>query len=234
MVGFLHFFISIKFGILLIGFFLTSSKLTKVGSEKKKIIDSAFLDGGQRNHLQVFANSFSGLLPCILYYYYFGHNMSNAPLSHFLHGAILGHYGCCAGDTWSSELGVLSLKHPVLITTFNVVPVGTNGGISVVGTLAALCGGLCMGIILFLFDYSYLYILYGSLAGLFGSLLDSLLGATLQYSGWNEDTKKVENRPNKNLKLISGVDLLSNGQVNFLSALITSIITGYLCMCFGL
>lgn len=39
----------LRFGALLLVFFFTSSKLTKVGEEKKRRVDADFKEGGQRN-----------------------------------------------------------------------------------------------------------------------------------------------------------------------------------------
>lgn len=61
----------------------------------------------------------------------------------------LGHFACCAGDVFASELGILSKSKPVLLTSFppRTVPPGTNGGVSVLGTVASGLGGILIGIV---------------------------------------------------------------------------------------
>lgn len=108
-----------------------------------------------------------------------------------------GVFACCNGDTWASELGtVLSKSDPFLVTSFKRVPKGTNGGITLIGTLCSTIGGLVIGLsqyltMLYFTDKSMLMyappqwpmIVFGAFAGFLGSLIDSFMGATLQYSG---------------------------------------------------
>jgi uncharacterized membrane protein len=69
-------------------------------------------------------------------------------LHSLLYAVVTSHFACCLGDTLASELGILSRSPPRLITTFRMVPPGTNGALSVVGTLASVCGGIFMGFVM--------------------------------------------------------------------------------------
>jgi len=147
---------------------------------------------------------------------------------------------CCCGDTLASEFGsVLAKNNPRLLTNpFRIVPVGTNGGISYAGCLFSLFGG-------FIISLSYIIgnmifcrsdhlintliiniqlILYCTLFGLLGSLIDSLLGSTVQFSGYDRERNVTVQKPGPSIERISGRNILSNNQVNLISSFLTSII----------
>ena len=65
----------------------------------------------------------------------------------------------------------------------------------------------------------------GLIAGLFGSVLDSVLGATLQYSGYDEATGRVTSKPGPGVQHISGLPCLTNNAVNAVSATLTAMVT---------
>lgn len=148
-----------------------------------------------------------------------------------------GAFACSNGDTWASELGtVISRGAPYLITTRKRVPRGTNGGVSLGGLVVSLLGGLLIGLTFFVstvysVDSALLLrapsqwpiIIIGGIAGLFGSIVDSLLGATLQYSGMDQKGRIVE-RPGDGVKYISGRRILDNHSVNLVSSIITALV----------
>lgn len=88
-----------------------------------------------------------------------------------------------AADTVSSEVGQAFAQRAFLVTNGKSVSVGTNGAVSVVGTLAgvgAACVVIFAGHALGILPWMNLVLL----AALFGTVVDSLLGATVENRGW--------------------------------------------------
>lgn len=235
-----------RFGAMLLVFFFTSSKLTRLGEDKKRSIDDDFKEGGQRNWIQVLANSAVATILAVTVATLTGGedrclDSQESTLITSLIGGILGHYACCNGDTWSSEVGMLSNGQPRLITTFKKVPKGTNGGVSKEGLLGAIAAGFVIGLACLLTGLftaqcdrevawrQLLVLPIGSAAGLCGSLIDSLLGATLQFSGYCNLRKKVVSKRGKTVRRISGMSILDNNGVNAVSVLLTTFLTSIAC-----
>lgn len=86
-------------------------------------------------------------------------------------------------DTLSSEVGMLSTKKPLLITTFNEVETGTDGGITVLGSLSALIGAGLIALMHYALYSSVFFAGIILLAGLIGSFIDSFLGAAFERQG---------------------------------------------------
>jgi uncharacterized protein (TIGR00297 family) len=217
--------------ILLLTFFITSSGLSRAFKKQKKNLDEKFSKGHERDAGQVFGNG--------------GVATFFAALSYFSPDSILPWVGFAAAlaavnaDTWATELGVLNPHPPRMITNpAKVVEKGTSGGVSLYGTLASLAGAGLIGVlaaILMPVDLqvtSYRLQAAGSsfsilhsafiitLAGLAGSLFDSLLGATVQAMYFcPKDNKETEKHPlhtcGAETVHIRGWKWLENDWVNF-------------------
>ncbi|KAE8615626.1 hypothetical protein XENTR_v10008568 [Xenopus tropicalis] len=241
LVGFILTIANYSFFSALLTFFFISSKLTKWKGEVKKCYDSEYKEGGQRNWVQVFCN---GGLPAELALLYMIENgpgeipidFSKEYTASWMCLSLLGALASSAGDTWASEIGpVLSKSSPRLITTWEKVPVGTNGGVTPVGLISSLLGGTSVGVAYFVTQLIFVpdleiaapqwpIVIYGGMAGLLGSLIDSYLGAIMQYSGYDESTGKIVNHPTKEAKFICGKPILDNNAVNLFSSILIALL----------
>lgn len=218
----------------------------------KKKIDEHVVEGkasGARNWIQVAANGAVPTYLALTYSFATGGpeyllgvaNAFETPLA----AAFIGYFGCCCGDTWGSELGVLSKQLPRLITNPSMeVQPGTNGGVTALGLAASAAGGLAVGAafwaggllvplvtgrwgLLLAFAAQWPVLVIGAGAGVFGSLLDSVLGATVQFSGYCSERKKMVSKPGPTVTRVSGWNVLSNSMVNFVSAVTCALIVYY-------
>jgi uncharacterized membrane protein len=252
---------SYRFGLLLLLFYYSSTKLTKYKQDVKDRLEEDFKSAGERDWKQVFASSILAIVVAVFYVFFFGddRNVSFASYSsenivtiagislpsHIwisqLQCMYVAHFATANGDTWASEVGMLAKTEPRLITSLFLrkVPAGTNGGMSPIGTLASAAGGAFIGLVYVVCSFAYppahsngsspqwIMILFGFLCGLIGSILDSLLGATLQVTFYSDERKMIIKNVESNLvreqekkgqiRRICGLDILSNEAVNVLS-----------------
>jgi uncharacterized protein (TIGR00297 family) len=90
-----------------------------------------------------------------------------------------------AADTVSSEIGQVLGGRPRMITTLRAVQPGTDGAVSVAGTLAGLAAAaIVAGAGSWAMRGGWILFTLSCAGAVFGLLFDSLLGATLEKRGW--------------------------------------------------
>jgi uncharacterized protein (TIGR00297 family) len=171
-----------EWGILVIVFFVTSSMLSRLGRRRKaQFVTDQWEKTDRRDWGQVAANG--GLVSVL--------GLAYAVWPHpSLWYAAIGVLATVNGDTWATEVGVLSRAQPRLITSGKTVPTGTSGGITVLGSVAAMLGALLIGVSAAVLDrvfrgeVSSVPVIAALLGGVCGVATDSVLGATVQAIRW--------------------------------------------------
>jgi uncharacterized protein (TIGR00297 family) len=98
---------------------------------------------------------------------------------------LLGVLAEATADTLSSEIGSAFGGPPFLLTTFQRVEPGTDGAVSLLGTLAGVFGAAAVaGVGIWAIGVSWEVGLCGFVGGVVGLGFDSLLGATVERRGW--------------------------------------------------
>lgn len=223
-------------GLLLITFFISSSWLSHYRRTDKEAVADKFAKGSRRDIGQALANGGLGAVLAVAY--------STLP-DPLLFAAFLGVMATVNADTWATELGVLSPVPPRLITSGAVVPPGTSGGVTRLGLWASVAGALLIGAVATILTQAasllsangwqlqaVSYPLLAVAGGLVGSLIDSLLGATLQGVYYCErcskETESAIHRCGQPARPLRGWIWLNNDVVNFVSSLLGGVVAALL------
>ena len=151
------------------------SLVTKVGFQQKQRQGLAEARGGRRSPANVWGSAAVGAVLALL----IGSGLGPKPL---LLVGFSASFAAKLADTFGSEIGKRYGRTTVLITTLRRVPPGTEGAVSLEGTLASAIGILVMTAVV----VAVQLVPAGPVAwlvaavGLLATLLESLLGALLQ------------------------------------------------------
>jgi len=212
-----------SWAVILLLFFVSSSLLSYAFKGKKTILVEKHSKGHRRDSWQVIANGGAAGVFVVLH--------SIFPDNPHIWAAFCASLAAANADTWATELGAISKTLPRLVSNWKQVEMGTSGGVTLIGTLSAVAGALVIGLGAFIFQPNVLLIPVVTIAGLLGSLVDSLLGATIQAgykcSKCNKETEKYPTHScGGQTILIRGISWLNNDWVN-LTCTITGGILGY-------
>lgn len=162
----------------LLAFFGIGGLSSKYRYEEKRAFGVAEANRGARGSRNVLGNATVAMLALLGYAAAYSGIIAINPIV-FLFGFV-GSLAAALGDTLSSEIGVLC-GPPRLITTFERVEPGTDGGVTIEGVLVGVTGaGIIAVVSMVLFGFGILAGLIILAAGVLGMFADSILGATLE------------------------------------------------------
>ena len=162
---------------LLIVFALIGFAATLVGLSKKR--EKGLQEGthGERSYKNILGVALPPLIVAVLNQIYPGHEWAFGV-------AYIATIAVAAADTAGSELGVRDPK-VWLITTFRRVEPGTDGGVSIKGTLTSSIASVVVSLIgyAFIMRTVDVWVLVPAACGIIGCIADSYVGATLETWG---------------------------------------------------
>jgi len=194
-------------------FFILSSILSKLSKTENTI-----QKGSQRDIMQVMANGGVPTILSVINFYY--------PIDQ-LFILYIAAIAAATADTWASEIGSFSNRDPIHVIKLKRVIKGTSGGISAIGTLGSVLGAAIIGITGYLLGLSGLLLIIIIISGTVGSLIDSLIGGSIQATFQCLKCKIITEK-RKHCKIpskhVSGLYIIDNDMVNFLNILLVIII----------
>ena len=162
-------------------YFIVGSLVTKLKLAQKEKEGIAEARSGRRGLGSVLGSGFAGIV-CAIGALTGGLDIPNA----LWRIGFIASFASKLADTTSSEVGKAYGKTTYLITSLKRVPRGTEGAVSVEGTLAGLVAGASVGLIaLFLRESNVRGAISITAASFVANIAESILGASLQgKSAW--------------------------------------------------
>lgn len=204
-------------GSSLLVFFVLGSAVSKIKSEPKKRAESLQEGTEARSWQQVLANSLPAAVLLWLYYIF-----PSTEIFLFLAFTV---FSAAAADTFSSEIGMLSKGRVFNILNGKVIPNGVSGGVSALGLAAGVAGSLILSL-LCLPQFGWRGFIYATVLGLSGSIVDSILGASIQRKYCNLKGHLQDKAEHINDKPVKGFKMISNNAINLITLMIVPTI-GY-------
>ncbi|MCH7611920.1 MAG: DUF92 domain-containing protein [Candidatus Marinimicrobia bacterium] len=197
----------------ILAFFILSSIMSKIGKKSAEITQK----GSRRDVVQVLAN---GTVPMIIALVNFYHPFNYA------YALFLGAIAAATADTWATEIGYFSKHNPRHILNFKTVEKGSSGGVTLLGFLGSILGAGTIALIglNWLTDLPIHLIV---LAGFVGSLVDSILGGSVQAMfRCAVCNKETERRIHCDMYThhIRGFKWIDNDGVNFVNTIVGAMI----------
>ena len=162
-----------RWAAIMVAFFALSSALSRIGKKRRREAIGVVEKGARRDALQVLANGGVAALVALA--------RGAGSESLLLFPAFMGAMAAATADTWSTEIGTLSRTAPRSILTWKVLQPGWSGGVTLLGFGGAAAGAFVVALIAAVGSSNVAALMVGGLvAGVGGSVLDSLLGAGVQ------------------------------------------------------
>ncbi len=156
-------------------YLLLGSLVTRLGFERKQETGLAEGRGGRRGPENLWGSAATGAFLAILIGLKFGSER-------LLLVGFAASFAAKLADTFGSEIGKRWGSRTFLITSWKPVPAGTDGAISMEGTLASALGSFLMTLAMVSLFYDLLnqFVFLIFAAGLFATLFESFVGALFQ------------------------------------------------------
>jgi uncharacterized protein (TIGR00297 family) len=156
-------------------YLVLGSLVTRLGFAHKQKQGLAEARGGRRGPANVWGSALTGTVIALL----IGADIGSATL---LLIGFAASFAAKLADTFGSEIGKRWGRNTVLITSLRRVPAGTEGAVSLEGTLASAAGSLLMMLVMAGLSVltSPTAMIVVAIVGLIATLLESLLGALAQ------------------------------------------------------